>query len=214
MFTPDGSQTCLVDNLRFNLQKNVNLLINGPSSSGKTSLMRVMANLWPRQSGTCFSKENPYYMPQNPYLCFDDVSIRQQIIFPDIEPNFESDDEMKSMLTTNGLSHLLQATDGNLDGVPFKEWVKKLSPGEKQTLSFLRLIYHQPKIAFMDEASAALSVESEAKLYEDCQKKNIQLISIGHRPTLKPFHQQILHIGLGNGLWRLENSEPRLDPNL
>ena len=214
MFTPDGSQTCLVDNLRFNLQKNVNLLINGPSSSGKTSLMRVMANLWPRQSGTCFSKENPYYMPQNPYLCFDDVSIRQQIIFPDIEPNFESDDEMKSMLTTNGLSHLLQATDGNLDGVPFKEWVKKLSPGEKQTLSFLRLIYHQPKIAFMDEASAALSVESEAKLYEDCQKKNIQLISIGHRPTLKPFHQQILHIGLGNGLWRLENSEPRLDPNI
>ena len=214
MFTPDGSQTCLVDNLRFNLQKNVNLLINGPSSSGKTSLMRVMANLWPRQSGTCFSKENPYYMPQNPYLCFDDVSIRQQIIFPDIEPNFESDDEMKSMLTTNGLSHLLQATDGNLDGVPFKEWVKKLSPGEKQTLSFLRLIYHQPKIAFMDVASAALSVESEAKLYEDCQKKNIQLISIGHRPTLKPFHQQILHIGLGNGLWRLENSEPRLDPNI
>ena len=214
MFTPDGSQTCLVDNLRFNLQKNVNLLINGPSSSGKTSLMRVMANLWPRQSGTCFSKENPYYMPQNPYLCFDDVSIRQQIIFPDIEPNFESDDEMKSMLTTNGLSHLLQATDGNLDGVPFKEWVKKLSPGEKQTLSFLRLIYHQPKIAFMDETSAALSVESEAKLYEECQKKNIQLISIGHRPTLKPFHQQILRVGLGNGLWKLEDSEPRLDLNL
>ena len=153
-------------------------------------------------------------MPQNPYLCFDDVSIRQQIIFPDIEPNFESDDEMKSMLTTNGLSHLLQATDGNLDGVPFKEWVKKLSPGEKQTLSFLRLIYHRPKIAFMDEASAALSVESEAKLYEDCQKKNIQFISIGHRPTLKPFHQQILHVGLGNGLWKLEDSEPRLDLNL
>ena len=49
-------------------------------------------------------------MPQNPYLCFDDVSIRQQTIFPDIEPNFKSDDEMKSLLTTNG-SNLLQATD-------------------------------------------------------------------------------------------------------
>ena len=35
----------------------------------------------------------------------------------------------------------------------------------------------------MDEASAALSVESEATLYEDCGKKNTQLISIGHKPT-------------------------------
>ena len=65
--------------------------------------------------------------------------------------------------------------------------------------------HHQPKIAFLDEASSALSVTSEAKLYEECQNRNIQLISIGHRPTLKQFHQQVLHIGLGNGLWTFED---------
>ena len=129
MFTPDGSQTCLVDNLSFILQKGTNLLINGPSSSGKTSLMRVIAKLWPNQYGSCVIEENLFYMPQNPYLCYDDVTIRQQIIFPDMEPNFKSDNELKSMLSNNGLSHLLQATEDNLDGVPFKEWVKKLSPG-------------------------------------------------------------------------------------
>ena len=52
--------------------------------------------------------ENIFYMPQNSYLCYDDVTIRQQIIFPNVEPNFKSDNELKSMLSSNGLSHLLQ----------------------------------------------------------------------------------------------------------
>lgn len=41
--TPDESQCCLVNNLSLNLQENSNVLITGPSSSGKTSLMRVIA---------------------------------------------------------------------------------------------------------------------------------------------------------------------------
>ena len=48
-------------------------------------------------------------------------------------------------------------------------------------------------------------MESEAKLYEECLKNDIQLISIGHRPSLKQFHQKILHVGLGNGLWKMED---------
>ena len=89
--------------------------------------------------------------------------------------------------------------------MPSQEWVKKLSPGEKQTLAFLRLFYHKPQLAFLDEASSALSVTSEAQLYEECQKRGIQLVSIGHRPTLRTFHQVILNIGVDNfGKWNLE----------
>ena len=90
VFKPDESDTlssCLVENLNIELGTKHNLLINGKSSSGKTSLMRVLAHLWPKTSGTFQINFTPYFMPQNSYLCQDDITLRQQIIFPDIEPD-------------------------------------------------------------------------------------------------------------------------------
>ena len=83
----DALSSCLVENLNIELGTKHNLLINGKSSSGKTSLMRVLAHLWPKTSGTFQINFTPYFMPQNSYLCQDDITLRQQIIFPDIEPD-------------------------------------------------------------------------------------------------------------------------------
>ena len=94
VFKPDDevvdesdASSCLVENLNLELGAKHNLLINGKSSSGKTSLMRVLAHLWPKTSGTFQINFTPYFMPQNSYLCQDDITLRQQIIFPDIEPD-------------------------------------------------------------------------------------------------------------------------------
>ena len=94
VFKPDDelvdesdASSCLVENLNLELETKHNLLINGKSSSGKTSLMRVLAHLWPKTSGTFQINFTPYFMPQNSYLCQDDITLRQQIIFPDIEPD-------------------------------------------------------------------------------------------------------------------------------
>ena len=94
VFKPDDevvdesdASSCLVENLNLELGAKHNLLINGKSSSGKTSLMRVLAHLWPKTSGTFQINFTPYFMPQISYLCQDDITLRQQIIFPDIEPD-------------------------------------------------------------------------------------------------------------------------------
>ena len=93
VFKPDDEEdannapSCLIENLNMELGTKHNLLINGKSSSGKTSLMRVLAHLWPKTSGTFQINFNPYFMPQNSYLYQDDITLRQQIIFPDIEPD-------------------------------------------------------------------------------------------------------------------------------
>ena len=93
VFKPDDEEdannapSCLIENLSMELGTKHNLLINGKSSSGKTSLMRVLAHLWPKTSGTFQINFTPYFMPQNSYLCQDDITLRQQIIFPDIEPD-------------------------------------------------------------------------------------------------------------------------------
>ena len=103
-----------------------------------------------------------------------------------------------------GLGHLLDAVDGDLDACPSDEWVSKLSPGEKQTMAFIRLLHHRPPLAFLDEASSAISVEKERLLYESCLDRNIQIVSIGHRPTLLKFHQIKLTLGLPNNGWTIE----------
>ena len=59
-------------------------------------------------------------------------------------------------MTEFGLSHLLEMVDSDLDSRPSDDWVKRLSPGERQTLAFIRLLYHSPQLAFLDEASSAL----------------------------------------------------------
>ena len=114
VFTPNDSKICLVENLSFDLKKGQNLLINGPSSSGKTSLMRVLANLWPKSSGFCHIKV-PFFMPQNPYLCSDDVTIRQQITFPNLQDlKTDQDEDLKELLERFGFRNLLEQDLGKI----------------------------------------------------------------------------------------------------
>ena len=77
----DLPKQCLIENLSLGLEKGHNLLISGQSSSGKTSLMRVVAGLWNKSAGMSAVLESSMFLPQHPYLCTD-VSLKQQITFP------------------------------------------------------------------------------------------------------------------------------------
>jgi ABC-type uncharacterized transport system fused permease/ATPase subunit len=51
-----------------------------------------------------------------------------------------------------------------------------------------------------------VSADGEVKLYEACMAAGITLLSIAHRPTLKRFHQLVVHIDgtvstTGKGWW-------------
>ena len=75
-----------------------------------------------------------------------------------------------------------------------------LSPGEMQRIAFIRLFYHRPQLAFLDEATSAISVDMEEILYKEALKLGITLISVGHRDTLKQYHDFVLRIE-GDGKW-------------
>ena len=67
-----------------------------------------------------------------------------------------------------------------------------LSGGEQQRLGFARLLYHKPHFALMDESTSAMDVELEAHCMRLCVDQGITCVSVGHRPSLLPFHNHML----------------------
>ena len=83
-----------------------------------------------------------------------------------------------------------------------QDWPRILSLGEQQRLAFARLLLNSPQFAVLDEATSALDIETEKYLYGLLIKRELSLISVGHRPTLKEFHNNVLALN-GKGNWQL-----------
>ena len=83
-----------------------------------------------------------------------------------------------------------------------QDWPRLLSLGEQQRLAFARLLLNSPKVVVLDEATSALDVETESRLYSLLRDREVAFISVGHRPTLKDFHDTVLELN-GDHDWRL-----------
>jgi vitamin B12/bleomycin/antimicrobial peptide transport system ATP-binding/permease protein len=92
------------------------------------------------------------------------------------------------------LAHLLEQF-GGLDAE--LNWVDVLSGGEQQRLAFARLLLNRPRFAILDEATSALDLASEERLYSRLARLPIAFISIGHRPSLRKFHNRVIELSLG-----------------
>ena len=57
--------------------------------------------------------------------------------------------------------------------------------------------------AVLDEATSQVGIAMEHQLYTICARLNITILSVGHRDSLRRFHQLELHIG-DSGTWQLQ----------
>lgn len=124
-------------------------------------------------------------------------SLRNQILYPHTKREV-SDTKLQEVLEQVNLTDLVARVEG-LDVE--LNWADVLSLGEQQRLGFARLFLHNPQYAVLDESTSALDVANEKHLYHQLRESNITYISVGHRPTLIPYHQLIVEI-LGQGKWR------------
>lgn len=56
------------------------------------------------------------------------------------------------------------------------------------------MLLARPKLVLMDESTSALDTENERLLYEALVAAGITFVSVGHRPSLVEFHQQVLRL--------------------
>ncbi len=199
--SPPGSNKSIISDLSININQNDSLLVVGPSGCGKTSLLRMISGLWQPMQG---SIERPHkgdllFIPQKPYMLLG--SLREQLCYPTDQNKF-SDDHLRAVLNEVNLGSLL---DRYPDLTIKQDWPRILSLGEQQRLAFGRLLLNAPRFAVLDEATSALDINTEEHLYSLLSKRELAVISVGHRPTLIDFHQNVLELS-GDGSWRLQPS--------
>jgi len=129
-------------------------------------------------------------------------SLREQLCYPTEVSKF-SDDHLFSVLKEVKLTSML---DRYPDLDIKQDWPRILSLGEQQRLAFARLLLNSPQFAVLDEATSALDIETEKYLYSLLIKRELSLISVGHRPSLRDFHVNILDLN-GQGDWKLLTSD-------
>ena len=91
------------------------------------------------------------------------------------------------------LHHLVDRC-GGLDASVEFDWHETLTPGELQRLAFVRLLYHRPILAVLDEATNSVPSDMEATMYQLLLAHDISFISAGHRQSLTAFHSLELKI--------------------
>ncbi|KAL7841925.1 hypothetical protein SRHO_G00236140 [Serrasalmus rhombeus] len=200
--TPNGD--ILIRDLSFEVLSGTNVLVCGPNGCGKSSLFRVLGELWPLFGGRLTKPDRGklFYVPQRPYMTLG--SLRDQVIYPDTREDQRrkgtSDKVLKEYLDNVQLGHILER-EGGWDSV--QDWMDILSGGEKQRMAMARLFYHKPQFAILDECTSAVSVDVEDYIYSHCRKVGITLFTVSHRKSLWKHHEYYLHMdGRGNYQFR------------
>jgi putative ATP-binding cassette transporter len=187
---PDGAPMLALPEL--DIAAGSRVLVQGSSGAGKSTLLRSIAGLWPHGSGAVDlpASASIAFLPQRNYM--PNGSIASLMAYPHTTDRF-SDDQYIGLLNALGLERLVPLLHD------YQPWSRILSPGEQQRIAAARAILSRPDFLFIDEGTSALDAQAESKVYRTIVERLPQaaLISVAHRDSVAPFHQQLLRIEQG-----------------
>ncbi len=163
------------------------VMIVGESGTGKSTLMRAVAGIWPWGRGAIKlpREARMMFVPQRLYLPLG--ALRAALAYPLPIDAFPAD-AFGAVLERCGLPALVPRLDEE------ERWDQLLSGGEQQRVAIARLLLHRPDWIFLDEATSALDEAAQAELMNLLRRDlpDAAVVSVGHRPGLEAFHERTM----------------------
>ena len=186
-----SNQHLLFNHLSFSIEKQEKVSIVGDNGVGKSTLLKLMANLIEPSAGNITSSSKPYYIPQNIGLTNQSVAealnvdnklvaldaiMRGSISHSDFEI-LDDDWEIETRCQT-ALSYW------QLSNVTIHTRMSELSGGEKTRVLLAGLLIHTPDIILLDEPSNHLDRTGRKLLYQFLEQSKSTFVVVSHDITL------------------------------
>ena len=194
---PDGA--ALIRDLSLRVAKGQRVMLTGPNGTGKSSLLRVLAGVWPAAGGKVKAfppRDAVAFVPQRAYVP-ERRSVRATLAYPGLPDTvgLPADDKMASVIKWAGLDEVLQLNAAGGLAAALDAPVGKLSGGEMQRLALARIVLRPPRLAILDEASANLEAAFESKFFEWCASQpGLTVLTISHNAAVAKHHTHELRL--------------------
>ena len=194
-----GNKVEALKNFNLNINKNEKILIKGHSGGGKSTLFKLILSLLTPESGELLINEQPLdkryeklfaYVPQDNLLM--EGTIKEVITLFEDNPNNELFNKALDISeSSNFVNALVNKGDTYLN-----EKGSGLSLGEMERIAIARAIYSDSPILLLDECSASLDSNTEAKVMSNIlNMQNKTIILISHHKYDETLFDKVIDLG-------------------
>ena len=174
----------ILEEISLSVEAGAHLTITGPSGSGKSSLLKLLAALVSPSSGRIVYQGrdledlDPVAYRREVSYCFQQPllfgqTVRDNMAFPFEIRQLPFDQER----VLSALARL------NLGPEFLEKPIKELSGGEKQRVALVRNLLFEPKVLLLDEVSSGLDEQTKLLLrafLKDLHQEGVTLIEVTH----------------------------------
>lgn len=174
----------IISNFSLDIATGAFLTIVGPSGGGKSTLLKLLANLISPTSGEIDFKDkniNAYsptnYRRQVSY-CFQQPSLFGETVKDNLEFPFKI---RKQTTDQSKMEQVLESVDLKPDFL--NKNITELSGGEKQRVALIRNLLFKPEVLLLDEITTGLDNDSKEivhRLIHNVHKDNTTIIQVTH----------------------------------
>ena len=177
-----------IEDVSFELLRGTFTAVTGKIGSGKTTMVRALLGLMPRDSGEVFWNGRPVedpraffvpprsaYAPQVPHLFSDTMRNNILLGMPEGEANLQ--ESIKTAALEEDLADLEKGVD-----TPVGPRGTKLSGGQQQRTTVARMLVRHAELMVFDDVSSALDIETERQLWQAlADRKDLTYLVITNR---------------------------------